>query len=185
MLHLCQTFRLWLTHKIYDWKERGREKGRLEGFTDVNFSPGQAFPVICSLLHSCPCSWLACSFHYPGHVALLRLLAAQLSSPLIGFRYIKPPGQGAILPIKHSIFSTPLKAGGVRPALRMVIGYLFKLPQVVLLWFWQGGRGGAVPFLLCALKVLWENVCSLLLDRELAHKHTSVWTPGLRVTVGF
>lgn len=87
---------------------------------------------------------------------LLRLLAAQLSSLLIGFRYIKPPGQGAILPIKHSIFSTPLKAGGVQPAPPMVIGYLFKLPQVVLQWFWQRGRGkgGAVPFLLCTPKLL-------------------------------
>lgn len=78
----------------------------------------------------------ACSSHYPGHVALLRLLAAQLSSPLIGFRYIKPPGHGAILPIKHSIFSASLQAGGVQAALRMVIGYLFKLPQVGLHWFW-------------------------------------------------
>lgn len=28
------------------------------GFTDVNVSPGQAFPVIGSLLHSHPCGWL-------------------------------------------------------------------------------------------------------------------------------
>lgn len=74
----------------------------------------------------------ACSSHYPRHVALLHLPPARLSSPLIGFRYIKPLGQGAILPIKHPIFSAPLKAGGVQPALRMVIGYLLKLPQVGL-----------------------------------------------------
>lgn len=153
----------------------------MEGFTDVNFSRGQAFPVICSLLHSCPCSWLACSFHYPGHVALLRLLAAQLSSPLIGFRYIKPPGQGAILPIKHSIFSTPLKAGGVRPALRMVIGYLFKLPQVVLHCFWQGGRGGTVPFRLSALKgAMGKCLLTFVGQRTCTQTHLSVntWSEG-------
>lgn len=72
------------------------------------------------------------------------MLTAQLSSPLIGFRYIKPPGQQSILPIKHSIFSAPLTAGGVQPARQMVIGYLFKLPQVGLTGF--GGRGDAVPF---------------------------------------
>lgn len=95
---------------------------------------GRLFLLFTASSATVPVVGFARSSHYPGRVALLRLLAAQLSSPLIGFRYIKPPGQGAILPIKHSIFSTPLKAGGVQPELRMVIGYLFKLPQVGLHW---------------------------------------------------
>lgn len=97
---------------------------------------GRLFLLFVASSTPVPVVGFACSSHYPGRVALLRLLAARLSSPLIGFRYIKPPGRGAILPIKHSIFSTPLEAGGVQPALRMVIGYLFKLPQVGLHWFW-------------------------------------------------
>ena len=52
------TFGLWLARRIYGWNERRREEERLGCFTDVNFSPGQAFPVIRSLLHSCPCGWL-------------------------------------------------------------------------------------------------------------------------------
>ena len=48
----------WLARRIYGWNERRREEERLGCFTDVNFSPGQAFPVIRSLLHSCPCGWL-------------------------------------------------------------------------------------------------------------------------------
>lgn len=83
-----------------------------------------------------PMVGFACSSHYPGRVALLRSLAARLSSPLIEFRYIKPPGQGTILTIKHSIFSTLHETGGVQLAQLMVIGYLFKLPQVSLHWFW-------------------------------------------------
>lgn len=131
----------------------------------------------------------ACSSHYPRHVALLHLPPARLSSPLIGFRYIKPLGQGAILPIKHPIFSAPLKAGGVQPALRMVIGYLLKLPQVGLCWFFffsflflvQGG--GTVPFHSHAVKLLQENVCSLLLGKGCTacaqtHLRVNTWLWG-------
>lgn len=85
------TFGLWLTHRIYDWNESRREKKRFEGFADVNFSPGHTFLLFVASSTPVPVVGFACSFHYPGHVALLRLLAARLSSPLIGFRYIKPP----------------------------------------------------------------------------------------------
>jgi len=73
---------------------------------------GRLFLLFVASPVAVPMVGFACSSHYPERVALLRTLAAWLSSALIGFRYIKPPGQGAILPVKRSIFSTPLGAGG-------------------------------------------------------------------------
>lgn len=84
------------------------------GFTDANCLLGRLLLLLVASSTLVPVVGFACSSHYPGRVALLRLLAARLSSPLIGFPYIKPPGQGAILPIKHSIFSTLLETGGVQ-----------------------------------------------------------------------
>ncbi|MEQ2214177.1 hypothetical protein XENOCAPTIV_016923 [Xenoophorus captivus] len=102
---------------------KGGNEGKIETHNRWIFVSRAGFSCCC-----CPHGWL----HYPGHVVLPRLLAAWLSSSLIGFGYIKPPGQGAILPEKYSIFSPSLEAGGVQAALWMVIAYLFRLPQVDL-----------------------------------------------------
>lgn len=77
---------------------------------------GRIFTLIHSLLLPILVVGFTCLSHYAERVAIL-LLLAWLSSPLIGFCYIKPSGRGATLPIKHSIFSTLLKAGGVQPSL--------------------------------------------------------------------
>lgn len=73
---------------------------------------GMLFLLFVASSAAVPVVSFACSSHYPRHVALLHLPPARLSSPLIGFRYIKPLGQGAILPIKHPILALLSKLVG-------------------------------------------------------------------------
>lgn len=113
----------------------GRKEGKIGTPNRWIFVSRAGFLCCC-----CPHGWL----HYPGRVVPPHFLTAQLSSSLIGFGYIKPPWpRGQSCQRNVPFFTASLKAGGVQAALRMVIGYLFRLLQVGLCWVgWKKGADG-------------------------------------------